>query len=106
MFWCFKKQKRTQLNICKIIRIIKHALELLTSILIVFVILIHIADIPNFLCGVNLVSVHILIYAFIDVYLLVFILYADLIIFYFMKTEREQKIGFLMERKKEVILKD
>ncbi len=59
-------------------------------------------NIGDFGCGVNLIATHLLIYSMAAVYLALFIAYSDLIILYFLKREMEERIGFLLLRKKVV----
>lgn len=80
-------------------------LEGLTLALLVFVLLANFQPAfgdGEFGCGVNLLAVHLLIYAAAALYLAIFITFSDLIIIYFLKRGMEEKIGFLLARKKVV----
>lgn len=75
-------------------------MEAATLGLVVFVLLANFINLGEFGCGINLMSIHLLIYGMIAIYLSIFISYSDLIILYFLKREMEEKIGFLLFRKK------
>lgn len=85
---------------------VRRVLEALTLALLVFVLLANFQPAfggdGEFGCGVNLLAVHLLIYAAVALYLALFIAYSDLIIIYFLKRGMEEKIGFLLARKKVV----
>ena len=82
------------------------AFSLFLGLFVVVANFIDFGDFWDFGCGVNLLAVRLLIYSMAAVYLATFIAYSDLIIIYYLKRQMEERIGFLLLRKKVVNLPD
>ena len=81
-------------------------MRLFAGLLVAYVLAVQFLHSDFFGCGVNVLSTHLLIYGTSLAFLVLIMAYTDLILHYFIKTQREQKIGFLIERKKEATSSD
>jgi hypothetical protein len=77
-------------------------IQALLIITVVSVMAINIFQPEHFECGINLQSLHLILYSMIFLVIGVIMLFADLMILYFLKMSKDKKIGFLLHRKKTV----
>lgn len=77
-------------------------IQAILAITVLTIMVVTIVQPDHFECGINLQSLHLILYAMIFFVLGVIMFFADLMILYFLKMSQDKKIGFLLHRKKTV----